>query len=145
MSTNYTEHLGLSLWSADDPVLRTEFNANNNKLDSYIRTLPQITVGSYVGTGTAGIESPNRLTFSFKPLLVIIVKDTDSSIDLGTIMISGQQQNPGFGHVDSSANCLHLNLTWSEKTVSWYTTLSNNASNQLNTSGTTYWYCAFGV
>lgn len=145
MSTNYTERLGLSLWAATDPVLRTEFNANNNKLDSYIRKLPQITVGSYVGDGTAGAESPNRLSFSFRPLLVIIVKDSDASLDLGTIMINGQQQNPGFGYVESSTNCLHLNLTWSEKTVSWYTTQGDNASNQLNSSGETYWFCALGV
>ena len=145
MSVNYTQHLGLSLWAADDPVLRSEFNANNNKLDSYIRKLPQITVGKYIGTGTAGAESPNSLSFGFTPMLLIIVKDTGASIDLGTIMINGQQQNPGFGYVESSTHCLQLNLTWSEKAVSWYTTLGGNAGNQLNSSGETYWFCALGV
>lgn len=145
MSVNYTQHLGLSLWAADDPVLRSEFNMNNNKLDSYIRKLPQITVGSYVGDGTAGAESPNSLSFPFTPQLIIIVKDADASVDLGTIMINGQQQNPGFGYVDSSVNCLHLNLTWSEKAVSWYTTLGDNANKQLNNKGETYWFCALGV
>ena len=65
MSTNYTEKLGLTLWEADDPVLRTEFNANNQKLDRCIRTLPRIAVGSYVGTFTS--------TGNFMPLIVLAV------------------------------------------------------------------------
>ena len=142
MSTNYTEHLGLTLWEANDPVLRTEFNANNQKLDTVLGAMPRIAVGSYVGTGTSGADKPNTLTFDFNPQLIIIAKDAAESIDLGTIMIRGQSHNPGFGYVGSSSSCLSLTLTWSDNSVSWYT---GNASEQLNTKGATYCYFAVGT
>ena len=142
MSTNYTEHLGLTLWEADDPVLRTEFNANHRKLDDCIRALPRIAVGSYVGTGDSGSAAPNTLTFDFNPQLIIIAKDIDASLDLGTIMIRGQSHNPGFGYVGSSSNCLALTLSWTDNSVSWYT---GNAGDQLNNKGVTYCYFAVGI
>ena len=142
MSTNYTEHLGLTLWEANDPVLRTEFNAHNQKLDTVLGAMPRIAVGSYVGTGDSGAATPNTLTFDFNPQLIIIAKDIDSSIDLGTIMIRGQSHNPGFGYVGSSSNCLALTLSWTDNSVSWYT---GNAGDQLNNKGVTYCYFAVGI
>ena len=142
MSTNYTEHLGLTLWEANDPVLRTEFNANNQKLDTVLGAMPRIAVGSYVGTGDSGAATPNILTFDFNPQLIIIAKDADESVDLGTIMIRGQSYNPGFGYVGSSSNCLALTLSWTDNGVSWYT---DNAGDQLNNKGVTYCYFAVGI
>ena len=34
MSTNYTSHYNLCQWEPSDPVLRTDFNADNAKLDA---------------------------------------------------------------------------------------------------------------
>ena len=36
---NYTENLALNLWDPDDKVLRTDFNADNAKLDAAIKAL----------------------------------------------------------------------------------------------------------
>lgn len=39
MASNYTENLNLCQWAAEDPVLRTEFNADNAKLDAALGAL----------------------------------------------------------------------------------------------------------
>ena len=36
---NYTENLALNLWDPDDKVLRTDFNADNAKLDAAIKAV----------------------------------------------------------------------------------------------------------
>lgn len=145
MSTNYTEHLGLTLWAADDPILRTEFNTNNQKLDAAIRSVPRITVGSYVGNGTHGEDSPCSLTFDFEPLLVIIVADHGEYLEPGAIFVNGQNRCSGMGLPDSSVRCLHLQLAWSEKGVSWYTYQDSAADHQLNSYNITYRFFALGV
>ena len=46
MSTNYTSHYNLCQWEPSDPVLRTDFNADNAKLDaallSHTRAIDQV-------------------------------------------------------------------------------------------------------
>ena len=79
MSTNYTEHLGLTLWEANDPVLRTEFNANHAKLDEALTALTAahgVACGSYTG-GTR----TDRLVIDvgFRPTLAIILCSPPSS------------------------------------------------------------------
>ncbi len=69
MSTNYTSHYNLCQWEPSDPVLRTDFNADNAKLDaallSHTRAIdqvrdlalsPQFSVGSYTGNGQDSLE-----------------------------------------------------------------------------------------
>lgn len=145
MSTNYTQHLGLSLWAADDPILRTEFNTNNQKLDAAIRSVPRITVGSYVGNGTHGEDSPCSLTFDFEPLLVIIVADHGEYLEPGAIFVNGQNRCSGMGLPDTSTRCLHLQLTWSKNSVSWYTYQDSASDHQLNNSNATYRFFAIGA
>ena len=143
MSTNYTEHLGLTLWESDDPVLRTEFNENHRKLDARLGTTPRIAVGSYVGDGAYGSKSPNSLSFDFTPAAVAIVKDAGSTLDPGTILIRGQSHNPGIGYHPNASNSLQLTVDWQGQSVSWYT--ASGPSNQLNATGDTYCYFAVGV
>ena len=143
MSTNYTEHLGLTLWEADDPVLRTEFNENHRKLDACLGAIPRIAVGSYVGTGQSGSATPNTLSFDFTPAMVVIVKDASTSLDPGTVLLRGQSHNPGIGYHPNTSNSLKLTVDWQDKSVSWYTT--TGPSNQLNSTGDTYCYFAIGV
>ena len=79
MSTNYTEKLGLTLWEADDPVLRTEFNANHNKLDTAIAAL-SAAHGCVSGTYEGG-ASPDRVTINvgFQPSFAVIMCDHPNS------------------------------------------------------------------
>jgi len=41
MASNQTQHLKLSQWEAEDEVLRTDFNADNDKIDAAVADLEQ--------------------------------------------------------------------------------------------------------
>lgn len=145
MSTNYTEHLGLTLWAAEDPVLRTEFNANNQKLDACISALPRVAVGSYEGTGASGPDAPNTLSFDFQPMLVVILADSHYANHPANMFIRGQGKSAGLSAVDNSAYADNLTVNWIGNTLSWHYKFSDSSSHQLNDSGTTYRYFAIGV
>lgn len=93
-------------------------------LDVWGNDIPAVKMetGSYVGTGTYGADNPNELTFPFEPKLVIIMQDTGRSS--GRIWA-------GNGHWG----------TLEGNTLSWY---ESTAANQMNTSGSTYYYVALG-
>ena len=91
----------------------------------------QIDTGSYFGTGTYGKSSPNRITFPFKPIVVFISSGTDG----GYAWIYGNDEG-------STSNAYYCWLTWSSRSLSWYSTSS--ASSQLNSKSITYRYIAIG-
>ena len=80
--------------------------------------------GSYTGTGTFGSSSPNTLTFSFTPELVIL-----SGGDIGLTM---SNTSPSGGTSDAYIQ---------GKTARWYST---SAAKQLNVQGKSYSYVAIG-
>ena len=146
MSTNYTEHLALTLWEPDDPVLRTEFNANHRKIDAAMAAMPRMTVGSYVGTGDSGPDAPNTLSFDFQPMFVAITADTSYAHIPGNVFIRGQSKSSGLTMIDSSVDSSDLVLSWIGNTLSWYCDEpGNHPMHQLNESGRTYRYFAIGV
>lgn len=115
------------------------------------KTFSKVAYGSYVGTGTKGIDNKNSLTFPFPPKYLIISGST----------ASGKRGINGLGFGDPSQQ-----ITVSANTVSTYTTTANNPSelvgntvswyceegsafesgegHQLNSSGVKYYYVAFG-
>ena len=145
MSTNYTEHLGLTLWDADDPVLRTEFNANHQKLDTFLASMPRMAAGSYEGTGDSGPDAPNTLSFDFQPMLVVILADSSYAHRPANMFIQGQSKSSGLTMIDSSVDSADLVLSWIGNTLSWYCDYGDSAMRQLNESGRTYRYFAIGV
>lgn len=99
--------------------------------------VPKIETGSYVGTGTYGVDNPNTLTFGFAPKFVIVYTNgvsTGNQVILFNPAITaiGFNQNSGWG----------LSLSWNENSVSWYH--EEYASQQFNASETTYYYYAIG-
>lgn len=100
-------------------------------LDEVLESPCQVYAGSYVGTGTYGEGNPNELTFPFKPLAVF-VNSGNSGATIPFIRSGTMSKN-------SSAT---LTVTWSGGGISW---TSNNAANQLNTSGVTYYVFAIGI
>ena len=80
--------------------------------------------GSYTGTGTFGSSSPNTLTFSFTPELVIL-----SGGDIGLTI---SNSSPSGGTSDA-----YIQGT----TAKWYST---SAAKQLNVQGKSYAYVAIG-
>ncbi|MEG0825696.1 MAG: hypothetical protein RSG86_08140 [Oscillospiraceae bacterium] len=81
-STDKTPKLGLNQWAAGDRVLRTDFNADNAKIEAGIEAakaaaavaataaanaVVKIVSGSFVGDNTA----PREIAVGFRPNLVI--------------------------------------------------------------------------
>ena len=153
MSTNHTTNYNLNQWEATDQVLRTEFNADNAKIDAALKSHDdelagleaaigakgncKIVFGTYTGTGTAGQDTPNTLTFSHKPLLVSIMPQ---NTEYSEVLI-------GF-HAVRSSNFLYTNadrfnskvtLSWGETSLSWW---GSDSDYQYNISGQTYCYVA---
>ena len=101
----------------------------------------QVYAGSYVGTGTSGQNNPNTLTFPFEPKLVFVAdQQTNTVINrvYSFAFIRGMRYGLSYG--TSATN--PLTLSWSGNTFSFYA--ANNATQQLNQSGTTYNYVAIG-
>ncbi len=141
MSTNYTEHLGLTLWEANDPVLRTEFNANHTKLDAALKAL-STAHGCVTGT-YAGATNSNRVIIhaGFRPSMAVILAphpDSTSSSDVMCLLAIGnatarlKRSSGGVVTVESPFTDTGLNL-------------EEGSSNKygLNYSGQTYYYMLF--
>lgn len=100
--------------------------------------------GSYVGDGTAGANSKNRLELDMDPMVVFIAGE--DATDWGLLL------NPSpFGLYMSDTFQGSLHAEWNEGEVSWYSdylnpeTPSESAHRQLNDDGATYHYVAIGL
>ena len=105
----------------------------------------QVYTGSYVGTGTYGQSNPNTLTFPFEPKMVVVSANTQlfgASVPLAIFLngvTSSLTLSQSNGNMDSAI------VTWKGNVVSWYPEGSSpNAAQQLNSSGTTYYYISIG-
>ena len=97
----------------------------------------RIATGSYVGTGGYGESNPNSLSFNMNPLIVVIASRSASEAGLLVAPVTGALFYSGYTR--------SLEVTWSGKTVSWYTSTTTNAAlAQLNSSNTTYYWVALG-
>ena len=117
--------------------------------------------GSYTGTGTYGSSNLNSLTFDFVPKYVIILGGVQEAYNniynknvqsyfwpLYNYCLIGEITLQKEGIIFNTNN-----ISLSEKTINWYNNTTqgsdpgiNNAraSEQLNSSGQTYNYIAFG-
>ena len=104
--------------------------------------IPMVSIetGSYVGTGTYGESNPNTLTFPFTPVLVFVGADTPNANRIAAILIKSVNKNLW---ITTSMTRSFASTTWEQNTVSWYVT-NSSAGDQLNVSGTTYYYVAIG-
>lgn len=137
-----TQHYQLNQWAADDQVLRTDFNADNAKIDAALGEHAQklewldgigVERGTYVGTGVAGPDAPTTLTFSGKPILVFVGGGGCCAATM--IRPSTLSYNIGLTMSDQ------MILSWGENSITWYAT-PNNVNGQMTVSGTTYAYFA---
>ena len=88
MATNQTTNYDLNQWLSTDQVLRTDFNADNAKVDTALagkaeqaalsalaervtalETLPQLVTGTYTGDGTAS----QFISLGFTPKALLVV------------------------------------------------------------------------
>ena len=142
-SSNKTQYLGLNFWAATDPVLRDDFNADNQKLDSAlgpILSLPGLyyASGSWVGDGKTvgpGLQLADMsLNFDFEPLIVFIDWRDKATNKEGTILFRPctQARCTSSNTVDD----VWISLTWSATGVRWHAVTSTTG----NVSGGQYNY-----
>ena len=146
MASNQTSHLGLNQWSAEDQVLRTEFNADNRKIDEAVALLGncRIAQGSYVGTGGAGANYPCQLNFDFKPMIVFM-NTNDHYPEAEHLLWS----RPGIEFTYPMNSSVMYHLTWGNRSIQWHATaglgVDTTPAQQLNKEGVEYHYTVLGV
>ena len=142
-------------------LLKTLVDNAQSSADSKVK----IQTGSYVGTGTHGEDSPCSLTFNFVPKVVYIIQSEIISvsanrgydqiyphfIQLVSKATSGVGTYAKYNTEDGKyiGDSQLVLCSFKDKTVSWYNCLAgfayaDNAINQMNNSGTTYYYIAIG-
>lgn len=99
----------------------------------------RVQVVSYVGTGVAGPDNPNTLTFDFPPKFFAIMKNK-SNYNYRTFAIRGVGW---FSYVNNDGNNNYCIIRWEGKTVSWYSYRSYT-NQQYNDIGETYYAIAIG-
>lgn len=172
MASNHTQTYGLNQWALSDSVIMADFNEDNLKTEQALlalkeefksadqeieqtltAALPKFAMGSYTGTGTKGAENPNSLTFAFEPKLLIIALQPVDTNDMDRSLSGVESVRPLVAIQGASTAAVSygsgsypraymINLTWSGKTVSWYS--AADAFLQFNASDATYRYLAIG-
>lgn len=108
MASNHTEHYQLNQWEPEDKVLRTDFNADNLKIDGALAARNcQLYLLPYTGTGETG---PRTFTFPHRPVFFTI-----QGVDYWASGIRGVPTM--YGHVLASFN-MGTSVVWGEKSVS---------------------------
>ncbi len=108
----------------------------------------KIETGTYTGTGTSGENSPNTLTFSFVPVVVIFTEKGNPTYGLeinsnywsnvSSILWSSEVNYINkMGQYSSS----YIKFSQNDNTLQWF---GGDAKAQMNYSGTTYSYIAIG-
>lgn len=93
----------------------------------------KMTTGSYVGSGTYGIDNPNKLTFDFEPKMVVIYTNGYTT---GGWWFYQWNSIMDFSNINywRTAECIGCSLFWR----------GNDAIAQLNKSDIIYKYIAWG-
>ena len=138
---NQTENYQLSLWDPEDRIQRTDFNADNAKIEAALADHAEALAGcgncqiyttTYTGTGTYGEGNPTSITFPVQPVLAFIFTNS------GSFLFLTPESQWAMIHKGNAATSLFV--SWSDKTVSWY---SSNANDQLNAANNVYRIVAF--
>ena len=149
---NKTANFQLTQWEKTDRILMEEFNSDNEKIDTALKGNAdgvaalqtalascgncKIVYGTYTGNGKSGSANPNKLTFSGKPVLVIVqAQNNSTNFDFHLRMIRGCNWAVGDRNNYSYTN----SVAWGENFVSW---TNDNAETQFNLQGSVYSYIA---
>ena len=103
----------------------------------------QIKTGSYVGTGTYGVDNPNQIVLPFPPQFFAIIPVTGSqNKHYAVIGIPGALSLRYNAYTGSVGEYTATNIKAIGNVLQWYT--ATNAAEQLNYNGATYKYVVFG-
>ncbi len=158
MNLQHTENYQLPQWAEDDRIMMGDFNRAMADIDRGIAAAAKasadglaavrsdlgsggknarIAWGTYKGNGKCGAGNPNTLTFDFTPVWVFISSNNSEYIGNSTLVrpiVNAASQVGG-----------SMRVTWSDRSVSWFTTETVNSNiQQNNTLNHTYYYLAIG-
>ena len=165
MSSQKTEYYELNQWLPTDQVLRTDFNADNAKIDAALAALDsgkadttdldalsatvaghtaqlaqkgncRIEILTYTGNGNCGSYTPNYLTFSAMPAAFLIAGNWAICVGRGGAETGTVTVQAGSG---SGTGVVPIYFSWSGNTVAYHT---GNEYSQMNVSGAVYWVLA---
>ena len=132
---DYTQNLNLPQFAESDRIHHDDFNDAMEKLDAAVAACGncKIVTGSYVGTGSYGVNNKNTLIFDARPNFVVIggeytIFALRPMADGATLRSSGLNQTYG------------AKLSWSGNSISWYA--ESFAALQCNSADVTYHYMA---
>ena len=147
MASNYTEHFDLCQWEAADQVQRTEFNADNAKIDAALDALAgqvaEVSAGmgncdmeilTYIGNGSKGPYNPTQITFTQMPDIYLAAGDMAILVGRGgqsTAVVGSKSAS------DSSSFFNEVNIAWNGSQMSFYNTAASR--HQLNSADKPYW------
>ena len=120
-STNYTAFFDLCQWEPDDPVLREDFNADNQKIETAI-VLNRPVTGTYTGTGS-GSAIKQSISLGFRPRAVL-------AMPRGGYLVSGTVEIP-FALAVDGADALHLVIQDDGFTVSGEVNVANGVATAM--------------
>lgn len=150
-----TEKLNLKLIEGTDPVDWEVLNGNAEKLEAKFGTVAnalaeqaanlgtagknaRMVWGTYTGTGTYGESKPTRISPGFCPVLVMVgPAGTAGCYGWPTTMLRDCEYANG-----ASIHSYLLPVRWTDTEVFWFST--QDADQQMNVSGTVYYYVALG-
>ena len=149
---NKTANFQLTQWEKTDRIMMEDFNRDNAAIDTALKSSAdgvaalqtalascgncKIVYGTYTGTGKYGKDSPNKLTFDGKPVLVIVqAQSNTTNYDFHLRMIRGCNWAVG-----DRGNYSYTNsVAWGENFVSW---TNDDAETQFNLQNSVYSYIA---
>lgn len=86
MASGQTEHFGLNQWAAEDSVLRTEFNGDNEKIDAALVGLAQqitkISFGTYIGNCNNAEGGSQFIPLGVTPKAVYVCTNYGATYDV---------------------------------------------------------------
>ena len=152
MASQETPNYRLSRWAGTDRILVEEFNDNWDKIDTALKGNAdgvaalqtalascgncKIVYGTYTGNGKYGSANPNKLTFSGKPVLVIVQAQSNTTdFDFHLRLVRGC----GWAVGDRGNYSYTNSVAWGENYVSWY---NDKAETQFNLQNSVYSYIA---
>lgn len=98
--------------------------------------------GSYVGTGGYGVSNKRTISFTSKPKVLVVMPSTNTSSGRygGFIVLGNVTSTRAGGILDDVSSSQQLYFTWSDTSVTWYSTDSEYTGQNIN--GITYYYFA---
>ena len=149
---NKTANFQLTQWEKTDRIMMGDFNRDNAAIDAALKSSAdgvaalqtalascgncKIVYGTYTGTGKYGRENPNKLTFSGKPVLVIVQAQSNTTdFDFHLRLVRGC----GWAVGDRGNYSYTNSVAWGENYVSWY---NDKAETQFNLQNSVYSYIA---